>query len=321
MFFIAVAMPAPRRFRPGDRQPSRDENIRTMTMTRRTALFIAAGAAGGLFSGCGDQAVATQASAGTGASPTAGTGADASPDATGPVSVRPVTFTSVARGREVNMVVVAPSGSDPGRPLPVCLVLHGRGDDARSAVTMLGLDTQLTAALAAGVAPFALVTVDGGEAYWHRRVSGDDPESMILDEVLPHLAAIGLRTTRIAAAGWSMGGYGALLLARRHPDLIVAAAASSPALWRSSGASAAGAFDSKSDFTEHAILGTAPAPGVSYRIDCGESDPFYAVSRQAAADLNAAERDFGPGGHNPAYWRSAVPGQLRFAGAALLRAS
>ncbi|OAA27700.1 enterochelin esterase-like enzyme [Frankia sp. EI5c] len=260
--------------------------------------------------------------AGAGGSGAGGSGAggSGSPARPGPVTVRRTTFTSAARGRQVRMAVIAPAGTTAGT-LPVCLVLHGRGDDADRAVALLGLDGQLTAALAAGVAPFALVALDGGESYWHRRASGDDPEAMIIDEVLPRLAAQGLRTDRIAATGWSMGGYGALLLARRHPDLVVAVAASSPAMWHSYGASAPGAFDSAADFAAHPVLGTPPVPGVGYRIDCGESDPFIKVSREVAATLGARERNFGPGGHTASFWSAVTPAQLAFVGAALNRAA
>jgi len=270
------------------------------------------------------------------------------PAASGPATVTATTFTSAARRRQVGMVIVAPAdggrgGTGPGareetgsgvtrgsgeategsggRGLPVCVVLHGRGDDARRAVGLLGLDLLLADAIRAGVPPFALVTVDGGTAYWHRRASGDDPEAMILDEVRPRLAASGLRTGRLAMMGWSMGGYGVLLLARRHPEVVVAAAASSPAMWQSFGASAPGAFDSAADFAAHRVLGTAPAPGVTYRIDCGNADPFAAVSRQAVTQLRPAEHSLGPGGHTPDYWRSVAPAQLAFIGTALARAA
>ncbi len=144
---------------------------------------------------------------------------------------------------------------------------------------------------------------------------------MILDEVGPRLAGMGLRTSRLALMGWSMGGYGALLMARRHPELVVAVAASSPAMWRSFGASAPGAFDSASDFAAHRVLGTPPAPGVAYRIDCGDADPFSAVSRRAARDLRARECSFGAGGHTAGYWRGVAPAQLAFVGHALHRAA
>ncbi|MCM3882562.1 alpha/beta hydrolase-fold protein [Frankia sp. R82] len=237
--------------------------------------------------------------------------------ASGPAVVTATSFRSAARGRQVSMVVVAPAGG--ARDLPVCLVLHGRGDDARGSVGLLGLDALLPGVIRAGVPPFALVTLDGGTTYWHRRASGDDPETMILEEVRPRLAAAGIRTTRLAAWGWSMGGYGALLLARRHPDLVVAAAASSPAMWHTYGASAPGAFDSAADFAAHRVLGTGPAPGVAYRVDCGSSDPFAAVSREAVTQLQPAEHSLGAGSHNPTYWRSVAPAQLAFVGTVLAR--
>ena len=61
----------------------------------------------------------------------------------------------------------------------------------------------------------AVATVDGGNSYWHARRSGVDPASIIVQELLPLLARKGLDTERIALMGWSMGGYGALLLASR----------------------------------------------------------------------------------------------------------
>ncbi|MDT3439394.1 MULTISPECIES: esterase family protein [unclassified Pseudofrankia] len=307
-----------------------------MRPSRRTVLLaaptFAAGAVGGALWArrSGDAAAGTPGAASGGelAGPTAGptggvaasTGGGAAVIPRGPAVVTRTAFRSAARGRDVSMVVVSPvTGAVDG--LPVCLVLHGRGDDAPRGVALLGLDTALADAARAGVAPFVAVAVDGGETYWHPRAAGDDPERMILAEVLPRLADQGLHTTRLAAIGWSMGGYGALLLAQRHPDLAVAVAASSPAMWHAYGASAPGAFDSAADFAAHQVLGEPPPADVAYRIDCGQSDPFYAVSRQAAGELAATEHGFGPGGHDPAFWRSALPAQLAFVGRALVRAA
>ncbi len=242
------------------------------------------------------------------------------PDRPGPL-VR-TTFTSAARRRPVTMVVAWPPGHGPtgtargSGGLPVCLVLHGLGGNADQAIVGMGLDRYLAAAVRTGP-PFALAAVDGGGTYWHRRASGDDPESMIVDELRPRLSRLGLRTARIALLGWSMGGYGALLLARRHPTLVVAAAASSPAMWHSFGASAPGAFDSPADFAAHRVLGTSPAPGVSYRIDCGAADEFSGVSHTAAAELRAAEHSYGKGCHTAGYWRRVAPAQLAFVSATL----
>jgi enterochelin esterase-like enzyme len=259
------------------------------------------------------------------------------PATPGPVTT--TTYRSAARRREVSLVVAYPpgytgsgsSGSGPAAagsagsgsalggalpPLPVVLALHGRGGRARDLVDTLAGPTYLAAATAAGVPPFALVAVDGGETYWHRRADGDDPETMILGEVLPRLAAEGLRTDRFGVLGWSMGGYGALLLARRHPNGVAAAAASSPAVWSSFHDAAPGAFDSAADFDAHRVLGTGPAPGVAYRIACGNADEFSGVSHRLASQL-AAQRDFTVGCHDGGTWRRHLPGHLAFLGAAL----
>lgn len=68
----------------------------------------------------------------------------------------------------------------------------------------------------------ALVTVDGGTGYWHAH-PGNDLMRMLVDEVIP----------RIGVMGISMGGYGALLLAEKHPGLVSAVAAISAAIWTS----------------------------------------------------------------------------------------
>ena len=42
-------------------------------------------------------------------------------------------------------------------------------------------------AVAAGLPPFAVVAVDGGGSYWHKRASGEDAGAMVLDELIPML--------------------------------------------------------------------------------------------------------------------------------------
>ena len=119
-------------------------------------------------------------------------------------------FVSAARGGvTTNFAVARPPGqSEALRPV---IALHGKGSDA-AAVMAGGVEQGLAQAVNAGLPPFAVVAVDGGGSYWHRRTSGEDAGAMVLGELLPMLGEQGLDTSRVGFLGWSMGGYGALLL-------------------------------------------------------------------------------------------------------------
>src|SRR5699024_9164424 len=95
-----------------------------------------------------------------------------------------------------------PGQAGPLRPL---IALHGKGSDAAT-VMAGGVEQGLADAVDAGLPPFAVVAVDGGGSYWHRRASGEDAGAMVTDELLPLLAGQDLDTSRVAFIGWSMGG-------------------------------------------------------------------------------------------------------------------
>ncbi len=223
------------------------------------------------------------------------------------------TFRSSARGREVGFAVVYPPGAGPGDGLPLCLYLHGRGGSHRNvADTPMGFPWFLADRVAAGAPPMALLAVDGGNAWWHRRASGDDPQRMLLDEVLPLAAERGLATARIGLIGTSMGGYGALLLAERlGAERVAAVGALSPALYRRYADALEGAFDSRADFAAHDVFAARERlRGIAVRIDCGDDDR-YGFADTARAFLAVAPPTVvgstAPGCHDAAYWRSVVP--------------
>src|SRR5581483_8352448 len=151
-------------------------------------------------------------------------------------------FVSAARGGvPTNWAIARPPGQT--KPLRPVIALHGKGSSAAT-VMEGGVEQGLAQAVAAGLPPFAVVAVDGGGSYWHKRTSGEDSGAMVLDELIPMLGGQGLDTSRVGFLGWSMGGYGALLLGGRlGPGRTAAICAVSPALWMSSGAAAPGAFD------------------------------------------------------------------------------
>jgi len=226
-------------------------------------------------------------------------------------------FHSVRRRREVGWTVSYPAGWLPGDGVPLCLVLHGFGDDHRSAFDALALqDPQAALARARPARPLVLAAADGGDGYWHRRADGDDPQGMLMEEFLPLLALSGVVTDHLVAFGWSMGGYGSLLLAETYPGRIRRVGAESPAIWPSFAASQdanPGAFDSAADWRAHDVVGHCAAlAGTPVRVDCGIADSFAPAARQLASLLPRGDVVLSPGAHTDAFWRTWAPAQLSF---------
>ena len=296
--------------------------------TRRAVVAAAAGGLAGVLGGC---SAAPSRPAGapsrpertstTTAAPTATTTAapTATPDES---SVTRGSFRSSAVGREVGFRIVRPPGhgsaDGAAHPLPLVLGLHGFGGDADS-VLDLGVARMLAERARAGAPALAVVTVDGGTgSYYHRRADGTDAAAMITGELVPRIGGLGCDTARLGLYGLSMGGYGALLLAARHPGLARAVAVSSPALWRRPGDAPAVAFDSAADFARHSVWDTARVwRRVPLSVGCGRSDPFHAAARAFADRMPVRERRFDAGGHDAAYWSAHLPAQLDFLGSFL----
>ena len=219
-------------------------------------------------------------------------------------------FVSAARGGvSTNWAIARPPGQT--TPLRPVIALHGKGQDA-AGVMAGGVEDGLAQAVAAGIPPFAVVAVDGGGGYWHERASGEDAGAMVLDELIPMLGEQGLDTSRVGFLGWSMGGYGALLLGSRlGPARTAAICAVSPALWTSSGATAPGAFDGADDYAANSVWGRPDLGAIPIRIDCGDSDPFYSATKQFIAQLpTPPSGGFSPGGHDGAFWSSQLPAEI-----------
>ncbi|HKV22679.1 MAG TPA: alpha/beta hydrolase-fold protein [Mycobacterium sp.] len=223
-------------------------------------------------------------------------------------------FVSAARGGiDTNWAIARPPGQT--QPLRPVIALHGKGADAAQ-VMAGGVEQGLAQAVDAGLPPFAVVAVDGGGGYWHKRADGDDSGAMVLDELIPMLASQDLDTSRVAFLGWSMGGYGALLLGGRlGPARTAAICAVSPALWTSSGAAAPGAFDGADDYAANSVWGMPALASIPIRIDCGNSDPFYSATQQFIAQLpTPPSGGFSPGGHDGGFWSSQLPAELAWIG-------
>ncbi len=229
------------------------------------------------------------------------------------------TFYSAARGRAVGYTIAYPPGHRPGDRLPLVVMLHGYGADHTDALS--GMSPAQALALRAGaapLAPMAMVTADGGDGYWNPH-PGDDPMAMLTQELIPMCVRRGLGRPphRIGVMGISMGGYGALLLAEKHPALVAAVAAISPAIWTSypqARSANAGAYASAADFAaDDAVTHAAALARVPVRVAAGYADPFYPGVRALAAVLPGnAVVDFTGGCHDGAFFTAQEPPSLAF---------
>ena len=219
-------------------------------------------------------------------------------------------FISAARGGKLtNWIIALPPGqTTPLRPL---IALHAVRGNANQAMD-LGVEDGLARLVKAGRSPFAVVAVDGGDSYWHRRANGEDSGAMVLNELIPMLATKGLDTSRVAFIGWSMGGYGALLLGSRlGPQRTAGICAVSPALYQSFTGSTRGAFDSSDDWRQNTVFGLPALSSIPLRVDCGNSDRFAPATHQFIAQLRRPPSGgFSAGGHDVSYWREQLPGEL-----------
>ncbi len=198
-------------------------------------------------------------------------------------------------------------------------MLHGFGGDHTDALA--GMTPAQAVALHIDrkpLGPMAMVTVDGGNGYWTAH-PGDDPMAMLVDELIPLCRGMGLGRPphRIGSMGISMGGYGAILLAEKHPALIACVAAISPAIWTTypqARAANGNAYASRQAFTDNdAVTHAHLLEGTPVRVASGADDPFHpGVEALAKALPPGAVAEFPPGCHTGAFFVSQEPPALSF---------
>lgn len=239
------------------------------------------------------------------------TTAPPSPAPSGEPLVIDVQRQSTARGRGVRVIAMFPGGQV--ERLPTFLALHGRGS-AASFFLDLGLPAMLAAAVKDGVAPFAVLAVDGGDSYWVAKDPADDPQRMLVDEVPGWLTEFGLIENPYGAIGISMGAYGALNYVRTVPG-PPSAAVLSPALFTDwSQARARNAFADEAAWQRTEPLRHPDGLHGAIGVWCGTSDPFLPAAKKLVATGRTEVGRFTPGGHDVAYWRGVMPEALRFLG-------
>lgn len=232
------------------------------------------------------------------------------PDGTIPdVPSGPVTsvrMMSRARGREVTVITMAPAGFT-ADTLPKCVALHGRGGDANWMVDR-GVPQFLTAAVQAGVPPFAVISVDGGDSSYWIEHDGDDPQRMLAEELGPIQGAIGI----------SMGAFGALRFARSRRDLKAVAVAG-PALFENwADAEARGVFDNRNQWEANEPLRhVSEIAGVPLGVWCGIEDSLLDAAKSLIDQARPEHAAITSGAHEDPYWRRVLPEMIAFAGARL----
>jgi S-formylglutathione hydrolase FrmB len=232
--------------------------------------------------------------------------------------------------------------TDKTRRYPILYFLHGLGDNEQMFVHSGGMNLVEDLWENHSIGEFLIVTPQGGTSFYIDSRDGQRRyEDFFLQEFLPGIEKRYRAETgraRRGVAGISMGGYGALHLAFRHPQLFVAVAAHSAALLerlpsvQAQQSSQVGgltrvlsnAFGSPFDasyWNENDpmhIARTANLAGLKIYFDCGSEDDYGFETGAAALDKLLSSRHIAhefhlyPGGHNWEYFADHLPASLEF---------
>jgi enterochelin esterase-like enzyme len=247
---------------------------------------------------------------------------DCSPDS-GTVITRQID--SGALGREKSYNVYLPPDWCHLDDLPLLVMLHGYTGDNTHWVKAGHIDQAADALILAGeIAPLIILMPDGDDSFYVDGTYGNY-ETYVIDELVSaadeSLPTIATRETRFIG-GLSMGGYGALYLGLRHPDMFSAIGAHSPALLQPGEQAPPWLYGPTWDlFEERDVISMIQRDGwpenVRLFVDVGNGDGFLRdVYLLAGALLTTIVPDFQahvwPGVHDWSYWSAHAPDYLRF---------
>ncbi len=145
-------------------------------------------------------------------------------------------ISSAILGRSVEYCAAFPPGYDAAsnKRYPTLYFLHGLFEDERSWLDRGGEQIWETLTVQGAIGNFIVVLPAGGRTFYVNSQDGHDRyEDFFIQEMVPEIDRK-YRTRAVASerglSGVSMGGYGALHLAMRHPDVFGSASAHSAAL-------------------------------------------------------------------------------------------
>jgi S-formylglutathione hydrolase FrmB len=245
-------------------------------------------------------------------------------------------------------IILPPSfDTDKSRQFPILYFLHGLGDNEQSFIHTGAWNLTEDLRDTGKIKEFLIATPHGDASFYINSKDGKTRyEDFLLQEFFPFIekryrAAPG-RGNR-AIAGISMGGYGALHVAFRHPQLFSSVSAHSAALIEklpvflgstpnSPRSRVLGeVFGSPPDdaFWQRnsplALARTADLQGLRIYFDCGDQDDYGFDAGATTLDKILTARHIPhefhiyPGRHDPSYFGEHLPASLEFASLAFRR--
>jgi putative tributyrin esterase len=251
------------------------------------------------------------------------------PRITPDVKLVDVSFHSAALNREMPYRVVLPAKIAPGEKLPVLYLLHGAGGGFH--------DWSNETDVARFAAQHLILIMPEGDDSYYVNAAGQ-PQDRYEDYIVHDLIAdvegrfpVAPDRAHRTIAGVSMGGFGAVLLALKHPDLFLFAGGLSSALdapsrpfsmkrigqWRHY-RSIFGPSGSEHHLANDPFVvarSADPAQASSFFLTCGEQEGLLPANKKFAALLE--QRHFRyefhsvAGGHDWNQWNSHVPDLIK----------
>jgi len=117
---------------------------------------------------------------------------------------------------------------------PILYLLHGAGGDENEWLLKGGLRETMDALIARGQIRPMVVVMPGHRGAWWVDGAAEKAETALLKDVMPHAEGkyrIDATRSNRLVAGLSAGGYGALNLIMKHPQMFAATAILSPAIY------------------------------------------------------------------------------------------
>jgi putative tributyrin esterase len=221
--------------------------------------------------------------------------------------------------------IVFPEDPDVPKPWSVFYLLHGLSDDHTIWMRRTSIERYV-----AGL-PLVVVMPDGGRGWYTNAKEGYKYEDDLLKDVVGLVErTFPVKAEREARAigGLSMGGYGAVKLGLKHPEMFASvnshsgavgflrdperAKNLSPEFERIFGETPAGGDEDPFALVEKIDHGRIPA----LRLDCGTSDFLIDQNRafhKKLEEMNIShEYEEFPGGHEWSYWDEHVRESIAF---------